>query len=804
MSRFFVRVRPRFPRDAAAAVVGAFLALSAPAPASALAAPAAADSTMRTAPSDIVGTVTDSASGQPVSSAEISVTQGAAIVANASSDEFGRFTVHNLQPGDYAVAVHFIGYRPLTARVTVTGSGAPVRLAFRLAAAVISLQAVEVRSQVPVAVNTRTGDQTFQQNDYHGAPTQTTSQILQQSIVGAVRAPTGEVHIRGQHAEYTYYVDGVPVPPGISGSLNELFDPEVVNNIDFQTGGWDAEYGGRNAAIINVQTKIPTGGFHAGASAYTGSFNSQGGAANVSTNNGRLGAFLSGAYQSTDMRQDPVMGNPTTDAPYNFHNAGTDGFAFGKVEYRGSSRDVMDLDLNWSRTHFAVPYDTAGGTSLNDHQTDVNGFVNLGWHHLFAAPDSGAGPDAAAPAELFTGLYYRAGSLQYVPGVTDAPSFVFFPDTTTRYNLRENRNFTTTGVKMDLTLHPRREVMLKTGILAQFTSGHENFEAFDLNGNPGPVSNSGLTGHDVGGYVEGAYSPVEQFQIRTGVRYDTHAAPFASLQTQWSPRIRFNFYPDAATTIYVYYGRLFMPTNIEDLRSITSVAQGGVATAPTLPERDDFYEAGLIRRLPVAGLTAKFSAYHKYSSPGIDDNTVPGSAITTDVNIAHIWITGLEGVLDFRPTGPLSGYVNVALNHAYGKGPITGGFFPTANPTGSFDLDHDQRLSIVGSATYSANKFYASATEIFGSGLTNGVDPSTCGCNYGTALFAFNPAIKVAPNAITNVSLGYAFIQGRTIIRPELYVTNLFDRRYVLKGAFFSGASYGRPRSVQFRVNVGM
>ncbi len=87
-----------------------------------------------------------------------------------------------------------------------------------------------------MAVDTRTGNQVFKQDNYHGAPTQTTSQIVQQSIAGAARAPTGEVHIRGQHAEYTYYIDGVPVPAGISGSLNELFDPDVVNEISFQTG----------------------------------------------------------------------------------------------------------------------------------------------------------------------------------------------------------------------------------------------------------------------------------------------------------------------------------------------------------------------------------------------------------------------------------------------------------------------------------------------------------------------------------------------------------------------------------------
>ncbi len=119
----------------------------------------------------------------------------------------------------------------------------------------------ERRSRSPPpreAVDTRTGDQVFKQDEFQGSPTLTTSQIVQQAIAGAARAPTGEVHIRGQHAEYTYYIDGVPVPPGISGSLNELFDPTIADQINFQTGSWDAEYGGRNVAVINVTTRIPS------------------------------------------------------------------------------------------------------------------------------------------------------------------------------------------------------------------------------------------------------------------------------------------------------------------------------------------------------------------------------------------------------------------------------------------------------------------------------------------------------------------------------------------------------------------
>src|SRR3989441_9268136 len=159
----------------------------------------------------------------------------------------------------------------------------------------------------------------------------------------------------------------------------------------------------------------------------------------------------------------------------------------------------------------------------------------------------------------------------------------------------------------------------------------------------------------------------------------------------------------------------------EDLRAITSAAQGGVAAAPTLPERDHFFEAGYVHRFPF-GVVTKLSFYHKHSSPGIDDNTVPGSAIVTSVNSEQVRITGIEAVAEIRPRRPVSGYVNLALNHAYGFGQITGGFFPDQPPSGSFDLDHDQRVSGLATVVYSSRGLYLSATGVYGSGLTNGND----------------------------------------------------------------------------------
>src|SRR3989449_7623724 len=155
--------------------------------------------------------------------------------------------------------------------------------------------------------------------------------------------------------------------------------------------------------------------------------------------------------------------------------------------------------------------------------------------------------------------------------------------------------------------------------------------------------------------------------------YTTLFRSFAGNQSQVSPRVKLSFFPDPANTFWVYYARLFVPTNVEDLRAITSVADSGVVAEPTLPERDHFFEVGYVHRFPF-GVVTKLSGYYKRSTPGIDDNTVPGSAIVTSVNIEQVRITGVEAVVEIRPPGPVSGYVNVALNHAYGFGEITGGF----------------------------------------------------------------------------------------------------------------------------------
>jgi len=735
--------------------------------------------------------VRDSATRAALSGAQIAVSDDRTLIATAVTDVSGRFTVAMPGPGSYSVRATRLGYAPCTQRVTLTANAADVALQLYLSTRTVQLATVRSSTTVPASLNASTGDQSFKQDAFHGAPSSTTSQIMQQAIAGAARAPTGEVHVRGQHAQYTYYVDGVPVPSGISGSLNELFDPVVVDRMDFQTGGWDAEFGNRNIAVVKVETRIPSDGFRMQTSAYAGSYQTHGQTITTSNTVGPVGMLLSVSNQSTAMRREPVMAFPETLAPINLHNDGHDLFGFAKLTWAITPRDRITLNANSSASRFEVPFDTANGANIDDIQRDANSFMNLGWHHQSQT-------DTTRDDALFVALYARRSGLRYSPGLGDTPQFVFFPDTSARYHVTEDRSASTFGFKVAASRSFNTLLMFKSGIEGSLVRGRELFDTRDAMSRQGPNVNSDVRGGDIGVFVQSALQVSPAFELRIGTRFDAHVAPLAPTTSQLSPRIRLNWRAGPRTNAWVYYGRLFVPANIEDFHVLASAAQGGSIGQATLPERDHFYESGVVRKIGSA-VVAKVVAYHRNNSPGIDDNTLPGTALSTSVNVASVRVTGIEFVGDVRPVGPWSGYVNAALSHASARGPVTGGFFPTAYPTGAFDQDHDQRLSMLASAQYANNSWYVSATAIYGSGLTNGnpgAEPNRVG------LFDFNRAVKVRPSAIGNVGVGGTVMVGRHTLHPELFVDNVLNHRYLLKGAFTSGPAVGRPRTVQMRVGA--
>ena len=759
-------------------------------------------------------TVSDASDKTPVELAHVVLRKGNKFIVDATTNPAGQVRIRDVEVGTYSLMVWFIGYA--TRFDTVTIDDGHTQFDIALTPQEIKGEGVEVIAQRGFGtsqIDVKSANQVFEAETYHVPPSARVTNLIQETVMGAARAPTGEIHIRGAHGEFTYYVDGIPVPLGVFGGLNEVVNPMVIDRATFITGGFPAEYGGQMSAVVSLNNRVPTGAFHLDASTYGGSYlvfngtspfspghttaigdtlggrvgpfralNSNGQDLAISDHIGKLGYFISGSRQETDRRIDSPVSNI-------FHDHGFDYFVYGKFDFILSDDAYLTANINFAKTSTQVPYDSLEGVA-SDIQMTSNAFQTISYTRILNS-------DPEHESSFFLGAYAREGGLVHSPGSIDSPNFQFAGDTASSYLLAEDRNFTTLGFRTTYENRLSHEFLYKAGLNFASTTGTENFTSRDSIQRSGPSILANFAGSDFGVFAQTEWHPMEWTAFEFGVRYDQHIAPDVSLQSQVSPRVKWSFFIDENNLAYLYFGRLFMPTNVEGLRSIA--VNVSTSLTPTLPERDSFYEAVYTHIFPM-GVRSKFAAFYKRSTPGLDDQTVGSSAIKTPVNISLMQTTGLEVGLSFSDVSiPLSGYVNSALTHVYGSGAVTGGFLDVSNDGAGTDLDHDQRLSVVAGINYQPQDWFVNLSAIYGSGLTNG-NPN--GVAYKTGLFDFNSAQHTPPSWILNFGYGYTFhLDGGATVQPSLYVTNLLSHEHLIKGAYFSAASWEEPRNVVFKVS---
>jgi len=767
-------------------------------------------------------TVYDADEKIPIELARLTLQQRRKLVTEGSTNAEGQVRLHDIKPGSYFLTAWFVGY--MTYKDSILVDESHTTFTINLHAQKRELQEVDILGQRELGVSNidmTSGNQTFESETYHPAPTAQMTNLIQENLTGAARAPTSEVHIRGSHGEFTYYIDGIPVPLGVFGGLNEVVDPKVIDRATFITGGFPAEYGGQMSAVIDLDNRVPTGKFHFDASTYVGSYlvfngtkpfspgaadasgssssnpgdtlggrvgpfralNSDGEALSISDHIGKLGFYLSGSRQETDRRID-------TPVPSLFHDHGFDYFLYGKFDYIISDIDYITANFSLGRTSTQIPYDPTVQIA-SDLQATTNALQSASYFHVMNS-------QIDQEENLFVGAYVREGTLSYVPGEIDPPNFRFTGDST-EYNLLEDRSFTTLGLRSTFDERFSHQLMYKVGFNLSSTGGAENFTSQDSLQHLGPSILTDFAGSDFGAFAETEWRPFDWMSLNLGTRYDQHIAPSAPLERQVSPRIRWNFLIDENNSAYLYYGRLFMPTNIEALRSIAQYVSKSVT--PTYPERDSYYEGVYTHKFPF-NLRLKTATFFKHASPFTDDAQIGNTAIKTPFNIATVKTTGIECSLSFSdPATPFSGHLNTSIIHAIGSGPLTGGFLPPSNDGSATDLDHDQRVSVVADINYQQQDWYVNPEVTYGSGLSNG-HPEDVSV-YETGLFDLNQPAHTTPYWILNCSAGHTFhLSTGDTFEPSIYVINLFNHIHLIKGAYTTGASWEEPRNVVFKIAV--
>jgi outer membrane receptor protein involved in Fe transport len=201
----------------------------------------------------ITGKITDFETGEPLIGANILIS-GTSL--GAASDANGEYVILNIPPNTYSIVAKYIGYQDVTNNNIRVSGNLTTEVNFALPSALYQTDEVVITSEKPLINKNITNTVgIFTAEDIQNLPVRGVSAVV--STQAGVVNQDGNLYVRGSRADQVaFYVDGVLVNDPLFGGATTLGIQNAIQEIQFQAGGYPAEYGGANAGIITTTTKI--------------------------------------------------------------------------------------------------------------------------------------------------------------------------------------------------------------------------------------------------------------------------------------------------------------------------------------------------------------------------------------------------------------------------------------------------------------------------------------------------------------------------------------------------------------------
>ncbi len=622
-----------------------------------------------------------------------------------------------------------------------------------------------------------------------GGDNQQFNQIVLQ-LPGVVQDGFGQFHVRDDHNNLQYRINGTILPEGVA-VFGQTLSPRLIDRFNLITGALPAQYGLRTAGIIDITTK--SGFDNSGqVSLYGGSHGMIEPSVEYGGSSGATNYFFSADYRHSHLGIESVDGasNP-------LHDRTDQGQAFGYVDHIIDDDNRVSFVGGYSNQHFEIPnprglnaatdgtgFTVAGVSSypseaLDERQNEQTAFGQLAWLH-----DGG-------PLKVQSSLFARYSKLNYYPDVLGELLFNGQAQSAIK------RDFTF-GAQVDAAYKLSDAHTLRFGAVVSRDRGtsRTTTQVFPVDGDGnqtgqpfGIVDNGAKTEMTYSAYLQDEWHILPTVTVNVGGRFDYYKGYRA--EHQFSPRANIVWQPTPTTTFHLGYARYFSPPPFENVATTTvQKFDGTSAGAPndlnTTPfaERQNYIDAGLQQKIGDSGVTVSVDGYYRRSKNLIDEGQFGAPIVLTPFNYRYGRIQGIEGNVNYA-RGPWLIYANFAYAKATGKDIVSSQF--------SFDpadlayiqnhyiyLDHDQTYTASGGLSYAFKEGGLSglklgADAIYGSGLRADGDVPN-----GRELKGY---VQV------NLSASYKLAKSGITLRFD--VVNVADHKYEIRDG--SGIGVGAP-----------
>jgi outer membrane receptor protein involved in Fe transport len=530
--------------------------------------------------------------------------------------------------------------------------------------------------------------------------------LLQAPGVSQDSAASGSLHVRNDHANVQYRINGIMLPDGVTG-FGSIFDTSFIGTMTLVTGALPAEYGLRTVGLVDMTTRSDIfnnsgsvgiyGGSHGTITPsfeYGGTFGSNCPATPATTPTyvkapaasadcfAGVQYYFTGRYLQTTLGLEPPTG--AYNAIHDFSQQ-EKGFAYMSAFIDPTTR--VSLIAGTSNNNFQIPnnpgqpigtlgnppvtsafgINSFNSAQLNENQWEVTHFGVLSVQKSYEGFDG--------QLSYFT----RYNNLHYLPDPVGDLLLNGIASTITRTSF-------TNGIQGDGSYQINSAHTIRAGFSVSGeqafvgnTSLVEPCMVCDGSDNGAPESitdNVSKLGVLMGVYAQDEWKLTNQFTINAGLRFD-QMYQFVSAN-QLSPRLSATYKPFENTTFHAGYARYFTPptlveaapANIGLFANTTGAPNAGQANDPVQPERSHYFDAGVDQKIPL-GCTASspkdcsslelgVDAYYKIATDLIDNGLFGQALVLSAFNYANGYNEGIEFHAKYN-SGNFQAYANVAV-----------------------------------------------------------------------------------------------------------------------------------------------